>query len=69
MQLVRMLRGTVGGAPARPLAVGEEVSLADEEARRFIASGRAEPIVEAPDAAAPAPKHRDPGVGRTRGAR
>jgi len=69
MQTVRMLRSTVGGVPARPLAVDEIVSLDDAEARRFIAGARAEPVVDAPEPAAPQPRHRDPASTRTRGAR
>lgn len=65
---VRMLRGTVGDG-GRVLAVGEVVPLADSEARLFIAQGRAEPVVNGPDDAAPVPKHRDPAPARARAAR
>ena len=66
MITVRMLRATNGGVPVRPLAVGEVLSLVDEEARRFIGGGRAEPVVEGPDDAAPVPVHRDPAPERRR---
>lgn len=72
---VRVLRPTVGDG-GRPLEVGEQLVLADSEARALIALGKAEPILNGPDThdpslddAAPVPTHRDPAPTRARGRR
>lgn len=65
---VRVTRPTVGDG-GRELVIGEVLSLADDEARDLLNLGKAEPVLNGPDDAAPVPKHRDPAPARARGTR
>ncbi len=61
---VRIIRSTVGTGGV--LAVGEVLSLPDAEARDLMARGKAVPVLDVADGAAPVPRHRDPAPTRTR---